>query len=557
MRRNATLAICLLTMAVSLSLNGCRALMDRLPAGSRIERGGRSYLDNSGMPFASAPKPEGHSATEVQNVSYVAAATPLQANAANGSQPHTIVRGQDPASGGFRSEVTFQKPVVQDGQVQNAGYYQQGYVPTQQQKQNNDVIVDNSVEPTAYQYPELQTTTPANPVQYPSAQIGSPNEMYPGFRPNAPSGVGTFPNSYLDQNYADLQINVSEGRTGQVRLGGAYNSDSGLVGQFSIDERNFDIRRFPRSFRDITDGVAWRGGGQGFRLELMPGNQVQRYMVDFTEPYFLDTNVSLSLSAFLFDRNYFDWSEQRLGGRIGLGYRLSQDLSISVGLRMEDVDVYDPRVNTSTELNNSLGSTDLFLGQVSLVNDTRDNLFQPTTGKYMSLGLSQAFGEVSFPRADLEYRTYRLLYERADGSGRHTLSHSTKLGFSGSDTPIFENYFAGGFSTMRGFSFRGVGPLETGVRVGGEFQWLNTLEYMFPLTADDMIRGVVFVDYGTIEEDVRIDWDNFRVAPGFGFRVSMPAAGIGAPLAFDFAFPVSRAAGDDLQMFSFYMGLSR
>jgi outer membrane protein insertion porin family len=86
---------------------------------------------------------------------------------------------------------------------------------------------------------------------------------------------------------------------------------------------------------------------------------------------------------------------------------------------------------------------------------------------------------------------------------------------------------------------------------------LNTLEYTFPLTADDMIKGVLFCDYGTIEEDVRIDWDNFRVAPGFGFRVHMPAAGLGAPLAFDFAFPVSRADGDDLQMFSFYMGFNR
>jgi outer membrane protein insertion porin family len=52
--------------------------------------------------------------------------------------------------------------------------------------------------------------------------------------------------------------------------------------------------------------------------------------------------------------------------------------------------------------------------------------------------------------------------------------------------------------------------------------------------------------------------DNFRVAPGFGFRVHMPAAGAGgAPLAFDFAFPVARAGTDELQMFSFYMSVNR
>ena len=133
----------------------------------------------------------------------------------------------------------------------------------------------------------------------------------------------------------------------------------------------------------------------------------------------------------------------------------------------------------------------------------------------------------------------------------------SRLGFSGSQTPIFENYFAGGFSTLRGFDFRGASPVEGGVVVGGEFQWLNTLEYMFPLTADDMIRGVLFCDFGTVEQEITIDSDNFRVAPGFGFRVNMPAAGIGAPLAFDFAFPVASADTDDEQVFSFYLGVLR
>jgi len=139
----------------------------------------------------------------------------------------------------------------------------------------------------------------------------------------------------------------------------------------------------------------------------------------------------------------------------------------------------------------------------------------------------------------------------------NTLSYGTKAGFSGSDTPVFENYFAGGFSTIRGFDFRGASPLEGGVRVGGEFQWLNTIEYTFPLTADDMVKGVLFTDFGTVEENIEINRENFRVAPGFGFRVHLPAAGIGAPLAFDFAFPISDAEGDEQETFSFYIGVSR
>ncbi len=457
-----------------------------------------------------------------------------------GAETHSTFRAQSPDSGGSTGGQS-------GGVAYSGGNWQTGDKPIQ----------DGKIQPAGYQYPELGTPGPFGdltgpPSNIPSVRTGSPNELYPLLQGNAPSGVATFP-----QNYADLDVYVSEAQTGRINLGGAYNSDNGLMGQFTIDERNFDIMRLPRSLRDVWDGTAWRGAGQAFRLELVPGNQVQRYTVSWTDPYFLDTPVSLSVSAYLFDRRYFDWNEQRLGGRVGLGYRLTPDLSVSAGLRMENVDISNPRVNTSPKLNAALGNTDLFLAQFSIINDTRDHPFLPTEGTYISLQYSQGFGEVDFPRGDLELRKYWLLYQRPDLSGRHTLSSGTRLGFTGAQTPVFENYFAGGFSTMRGFSFRGASPVEGGVRVGGEFQWLNTLEYMFPLTGDDMIKGVVFCDYGAIAQDIRLNWDDVKIAPGFGFRVHMPAMGLGAPLAFDFAFPVKDSASDDNQVFSFYMGIGR
>lgn len=410
------------------------------------------------------------------------------------------------------------------------------------------------VERTAYQFPELATPDrgriPGNGLNSPN--IGAPNELNPLVQPYERGGNAPFP-----MNYADLDIYLAETQTGRINFGGAYNSDNGLVGQFTVDEKNFDITRVPRSFRDIVDGTAWRGAGQQFRLELVPGANLERYLVSFTEPYLLGTNYSLSVSGYLFDRNYFDWDEERLGGRISLGRRLTPDLSISMGVRLESVTVDNPRTDTSAQLNAALGTSNLFLGHVGLVRDTRDSMVAATEGSYMSLTFSQAFGDYTFSRGDFDYRRYRLIYERPDGSGRHTLSFGTKLGFSGSDTPIFENYYAGGFSTLRGFDFRGAAPAENGVRVGGEFQWLNSVEYTFPLTGDDALKGVVFCDFGTVEESIELNSENFRVAPGFGFRVAMPGAGGGAPLAFDFAFPVSTAAGDDEKVFSFYLGVLR
>jgi len=394
--------------------------------------------------------------------------------------------------------------------------------------------------------------TPSGPS---SLDFGIP---FTGALPSPPTDPYAGAPTYIpDTRTADLVITGSPARTGRLMVGGAVNSDAGLTGQITLDERNFDITRFPRSFQDLASGTAFRGAGQTFRLEAVPGTQFKRYTASFADPnLFGYLPISFGLSAFLFDRRYQDFDEERLGGRISFGYRVTPDLSVSTGLNLQNVEVKNLRVNTVQDLNDVQGNNDLYTGEVRLTHDTRDSPFQASEGHFFEFAYEQAFGEYSYSRFDVENRNYLLLAQRADGSGKQTVSLTTRLGFSGEDTPLFENYFAGGYSTMRGFDFRGASPVEDTVQVGGRFQFLNSLEYMFPITADDAFRGVAFVDFGTVERDIEIKKDNFRVAPGLGLRISIPMLGP-APLAFDFAYPVSQAATDDRRIFSFYMSTLR
>jgi outer membrane protein insertion porin family len=79
---------------------------------------------------------------------------------------------------------------------------------------------------------------------------------------------------------------------------------------------------------------------------------------------------------------------------------------------------------------------------------------------------------------------------------------------------------------------------------------------MFPVTASDAVRAVVFCDFGTVERSLRFDADTFRVSPGFGLRFNIPAMGP-APIAVDFAVPVHSAPGDDIQNISVFVGFGR
>lgn len=357
--------------------------------------------------------------------------------------------------------------------------------------------------------------------------------------------------------YADLELTGVPARTGRIMVGGSVNSDAGVMGQITLDERNFDITRWPTSFQDLASGTAFRGAGQTFRIEAVPGSQFQRYMVNFVEPnLFGFLPISLGVSGFLYDRRYQDWDEQRLGGRVALGYRVTPELSLSAGITGQQVEISRPRVTGIPELDSVVGENELYTPEFKLTHDNRDSPFQPTEGHFFEFSYEPNFGDYDFGRFDIENRNYLLLAERADGSGKQTISLTTRLGFSGEETPIFENYFAGGYSTMRGFDFRGANPVVDGVQVGGRFQWLNTVEYMFPITADDAFRGVAFVDFGTVERDIDVTEENFRVAPGLGLRVAIPMLGP-APLAFDFAYPVAQADTDERRIFSFYMSALR
>jgi outer membrane protein insertion porin family len=389
-----------------------------------------------------------------------------------------------------------------------------------------------------------------------------PAFQQPGMVPDfggggAMGGMPVFPGN---EPYVILDVDAEETQTGRLMIGAGVNSNAGLVGNIVVDEQNFDILRLPRSWDDIKNGVAFRGAGQRFRLEAAPGTELQRYMATFQEPYLFDTRIGLSLSASYYTRFFFDWAEARTGGRVGLGYQFqfAPDLSVNAGFRGESVDIFNPRV-LAPDIVNMLGTNGVYGFSTGIIHDTRDSPFLPTQGHLATFEFEQVIGTYVYPRGILEGRQYFLLNERPDGSGRHVLSVGSVLGMTGPDTPAYDNFFAGGYNTIRGFTFRGASPRQAAPTgqlavVGGPFQWLNTIEYLFPITADDTLRGVVFTDFGTVESNVSIN--NMRVAPGFGLRITLPAMGP-APIALDFAVPVAKAPFDSEQLFSFFVGFAR
>ncbi len=379
-----------------------------------------------------------------------------------------------------------------------------------------------------------------------------PGAALPGGPP-----VGQMRSDPFGLPYLDISTQAVETQTGKLSIGVGVNSDAGLVGSIVIDEQNFDPFRYPSGWGDFRNGTAFRGGGDQLRIELAPGTQVQNYVISLRNPYLFDTPVSFTNSVSYFERFYDNWTDTRVSGSSGLGYYFTPDLMGNIGIVAERVKISSPTTPTPPEVDNALGWSFETGVTTGFSHDTRDNAFLPGQGHLIKYSFEYMWGRFDYPIQKIDLRQYYTLGERPDGSGKQVLGIGTTVGFAGSQTPVFDTFYAGGYSSLRGFAFRGVSPLDEGVAVGGDFEFLSTIEYNVPITADDVVRGVAFVDFGTVTTNVnQFDGKDIRVAPGFGLRIQIPALGA-APIALDFAFPLNRQPGDQGEIFSFSLGVAR
>ncbi|HFE48575.1 MAG TPA: outer membrane protein assembly factor, partial [Chromatiaceae bacterium] len=105
-------------------------------------------------------------------------------------------------------------------------------------------------------------------------------------------------------------------------------------------------------------------------------------------------------------------------------------------------------------------------------------------------------------------------------------------------------YFAGGDGSVRGYTYKELGPKDDkGVVIGGRQMFVTSLEYDHRIAKNWALA--VFVDAGNAYNDTL---DKLFVGAGFGARWLAP---FGA-LKLDFGWPVSEDAG--LGDFQFYIG---
>ncbi|MGI9426104.1 MAG: outer membrane protein assembly factor BamA [Hyphomicrobiaceae bacterium] len=293
------------------------------------------------------------------------------------------------------------------------------------------------------------------------------------------------PGSSRDRVIIDFVI--EEQSTGELAFGGGYSTAEGIIGDVSITERNL------------------LGNGQFLRLKF--SGSLSRAQVDlsFTEPRFLDKNLSAGFDLFHKEVDLTDESSfksRKSGGNIRIGFPLTEDIWITTRYSLTRDEVFDVEDTASIAVLEAEGTQITSLIGTSVRYDTRNHPRNPNRGLYFQVGTDFAGvgGDVQYVRVSGEGRAYYPLFNKITLVGRVIGGHIE--GWGGEDVRLLDLFYKGG-ETIRGFDRSGFGPrdLTTDDALGGKTFWAATAEVRFPLPylSETLgMSGAVFADAGSL-----------------------------------------------------------
>ena len=321
-----------------------------------------------------------------------------------------------------------------------------------------------------------------------------------------------------------LVVKVIEKNTGKFGIGAGYNSEEGLMGFTSYEENNLF------------------GGGQKVQAKIELGGRTT-YKLSFLEPWLANTPTSFGFEVYDTTRKeeekeegevVSEYEEARLGGKLIFGRRISDDINLGLELKSERV-TYDlifgilPE-DTKEGLTNSLIPTFSY--------DTRDNVFEPTSGWYHSFSLENAGGflggDYDFTKYNLTLRAYistqfiedvvdiGSIKKITDNLSKGVLALRAMGGIANTDLPSFAVYQVGGMNTLRGYNFG---------EFSGDKSLVFNVEYRFPLAEN--FQAVVFADWGQAwDYEESISFEDLKFGRGVGVRFNTPLG----PIRLDYGF---------------------
>ena len=392
----------------------------------------------------------------------------------------------------------------------------------------------------------------------------------------------------------DVVISMKERTSGSFVFGLGYSQLSGVITSVSVQQNNFF------------------GTGNRVAFTVQNNDFVKRLDFSYLDPYFTDDGVSLGYNLIYREldsgqQNVANYTSDNgaLQAVFGIPLTETDTVGLLIGIDRNQINAFrgvtpDPIVDYIDALNKR--TFNAWRAEISWARDSRNAFFNPTRGTFQRVG-----AELTLPGSTVEY--YKLNYQFARYwplSTKVVLLTAAEIGYGDNydkarsrdlpltipdpnDTnpddgidriplldangnqvfntvtadglPFFENFYAGGVRSIRGFEDNTLGPSfqfpglsGSGFRqsLGGSFKTTGTLELIFPTLLDsDTTRVSAFFDFGNVYEDLdAFDVGEFRASAGVALQWQAPIG----PIVLNLSTPVKQKDGDQIERLQFTFG---
>ena len=363
----------------------------------------------------------------------------------------------------------------------------------------------------------------------------------------------------------DVNLTVKERPSGNLLLGLGFSQSAGIIFNTNVTQDNF------------------LGSGKSVSFAFNNSEINQTFRLGYLNPYWTVDGVARGFDVSYSktepgntNRTVFDTTSY--SGGMNFGIPISEYRFVHAGLSYESTEIntnprfLDPIIRDFLLLEGN--KYDIIRVTSSFSYDTRNAAIFPDRGV-----LHRIRGQVALPGGDLRY--FKIDYDARifiPLIRNYTLLLKGRVGYGDaygdtSELPFFENFFAGGPRTVRGYEENSLGPEDSFGRArGGHISLVGNAEVIIPVPFLEDFKSVRlsgFLDagnvYGTdtlffqdtttdlifaVDKDDEFNLRDLRMSVGIS-GIWMSPFGL---LSVSFAQPFRDQLGDELQKFQFNFG---
>ena len=345
----------------------------------------------------------------------------------------------------------------------------------------------------------------------------------------------------------DISFKIKERAPGSVQFGVGYSGSQGFLINGSLTHTNFL--------------------GTGDRVELaVDHNAISKSVnLSLTDPYFTADGISQTVGLSYRNsksviRYASGFNSNVLSGSLTYGIPLSEFAALRLGGAVEET-ALDTFATSSDQINQFVHESGTLFTEVKLrtgvSRDTRNRTFFANYGSLHEFNL-----DITVPGSSIRYYTmsYRaqayqpLLWKfllEANGSVGYVNTYG-----GSTNVPPYENFFAGGSRTVRGYRDGELGPRDSyNNPYGGKFRTTAQMNMIIPMpieTDGKSTRMALFYDVGNVfAERNDFTFGDLRHTMGIDFQWFTPFLGL---LDLSYAFPLNEKTGDRTERFQINFG---